>query len=66
MPRPHFPTPPATYDRTEEAGFRRLVADHIEDNEFEEIRIAGGVLYNDNGSLKFKSKNGTVTTVGAL
>lgn len=54
------------YDRDNESQFRRQVAEMIDDNEFPEIRIAGGVLYGDSGALKFRSKNGTVTTLALL
>lgn len=42
-----------------------MVADALT-NEFSEIRIGGGVLYGDAGALKFRSKNGTVTTLALL
>lgn len=54
------------YNRENEAQFRRQVAEMIDDNEFPEIRIAGGVLYGVNGALTFRSKNGTITTVAPL
>jgi len=61
-----LPTPPVRYSQVEEAGFRRIIEDNLGNNEFPEIRIAGGVLYGENGALKFKSKNGTITTLANL
>lgn len=61
-----FPTPKPKYDPQEESGFRRMVAESIERNEFPEIRLGGGVLYGENGALKFKSANGTITTLANL
>jgi hypothetical protein len=58
--------PGAKYDPENEAQFRRQVAEFLGSNEFPEIRIAGGVLYGDSGALKFRSKNGTVTTLANL
>lgn len=58
--------PGVKYDQDNEAQFRRQVAEFLGSNEFPEIRIAGGVLYNDAGSLKFRSKNGTVSTLAVL
>lgn len=61
-----FPTPGDRYDKREEAGFRRMVSEAIENNEFPEIRIGGGVIYPEGGNLKFKSSNGTVTVIAPL
>lgn len=58
--------PNKTYDRENEAQFRRQVAEFLGNNEFPEIRLAGGVLYGDAGALKFRSQNGTVTTLALL
>lgn len=58
--------PKPAYDRENEAQFRRQVAEFLGNNEFPEIRIGGGVLYGDSGALKFRSKNGTVTTLALL
>ena len=58
--------PSERYNRDNEAEFRRQVAEFLTNNEFSEIRIAGGILYGDAGALKFRSKNGTVTIVAAL
>jgi hypothetical protein len=43
-----------------------MVAESINRNDFPEINIAGGTLYGDAGNLKFRSANGTVTTVAVL
>jgi hypothetical protein len=61
-----FSTPSPTYDNKDEAAFRRMVAESINRNDFPEINIAGGTLYGDAGNLKFRSANGTVTTVAVL
>lgn len=61
-----FSTPPARYDARDETAFRRAVVESLNDNEFDSIRIAGGVLYGEDGVLKFKSQNNTITTVGPL
>lgn len=58
--------PGEKYDRSNEAQFRRQVAEFLGNNEFPEIRIAGGVLYGEAGALKFRSKNGTVTSLALL
>jgi hypothetical protein len=58
--------PGKVYDQNNEAQFRRQVAEFLGNNEFPEIRIAGGTLYGVNGALTFRSKNGTVTTVAPL
>ena len=58
--------PGPKYDQENEAQFRRQVAEFLGSNEFPEIRIAGGVLYGDAGNLKFRSKNGTITTLALL
>jgi len=61
-----LPTPPERYSQQEEAGFRRVLSEALSENEFPELRIAGGVLYGENGALKFRSKNGTITTLANL
>jgi hypothetical protein len=61
-----LPTPPAHYSPQEEAGFRRVLSEELARNEFPEIRIGGGVLYGENGALKFKSQAGTITVLAAL
>lgn len=66
MARRKFSNPRPEYSQADEAGFRRDVEQALNENEFVEVRIAGGVLYGENGVLKFKSAHGTVTTVAAL
>ena len=61
-----FPTPSKKYNQDEEAGFRRMVSESMGNNEFPEIRIGGGVIYPENGNLKFKSANGTITIIAPL
>lgn len=61
-----YSKPRDRYDPKDEAEFRRAAAESVADNEFLEIRIAGGVLYGDAGALKFRSQDSTVTTVALL
>lgn len=66
MKKLRYSQPRDRYDPKDEAEFRRAAAESVADNEFLEIRIAGGVLYDDAGTLKFRSRDNTVTAVGPL
>ena len=66
MKRSRFSQPKDKYDPKDEAEFRRAVLESLSDNEFSEIRIAGGTLSGENGSLIFRSSAGTRTVVGPL